>query len=100
MTPQDQNIAMAKLDGWVYRPIAGNWKRNGQIIEADTGLPNYLLDLNTVARVEKLLTDEQSEDYQRELCILLDGPMPCMFASPSQRTEAILRTLNLWKEQI
>ena len=66
-------------------------------------LPDYLNDLNAMHEAEKTLNDEQRKVYTAHLHpkILhhyLEADFLVCHATATQRAEAFLRTLNLWKE--
>jgi hypothetical protein len=72
--------------------------------------PHYLNDLNAMHEAEKVLTYEQAEIFEDELCdvaksanVVLENPAPWRFvfhATAAQRAEAFLRTLGLWTESL
>jgi hypothetical protein len=117
MTPDEQRIAIAKICGWTdIRPLqrlyAGDQDLWGtKLIGGDkhrNRLPDYLGDLNACHEMEKMLTYEQAEIFEDELCDVaksandvLENPTPWRFvfhATAAQRAEAFLRTLGLWTE--
>lgn len=73
---------------------------------AEPSCPDYLHDLNDMHEAEKVLTFSQQDDYWkaiRKVCFRDHGGTAntegCFFmASATQRAEAFLRTLRLWKE--
>jgi hypothetical protein len=115
MTNEKINIAIAKACGWEYktRPVMGYggitseiqyyWSKNGS-----TGdLPDYCNVLNVMHEAEKVLTYEQAEQFEGELCDICDMenrhkeyPLPFRFAvahaSAAQRAEAFLKTIEKW----
>lgn len=79
---------------WVYHKGRNNIAR----------MPNYCLDLNKMAEAEATLSKEQQPIYFRHLCPnerdWLDRhawPILC-FATPRQRAEAFLKTVNKWRD--
>jgi hypothetical protein len=119
MTPEEQRIAIAEACGWIEIP----WEAliNPRIaIEKkqfcrDTGpyrclwLTDYLNDLNAMHEAEKIkffgseLVKAEWEHWLRE--VLAEGRpafevagFELAHATAAQRAEALLRTLNLWKE--
>jgi len=115
MTPEAQRIAIAKACGWRYVDDSDYlWlvdpsgrKRSGHGDRTKTNpwsedkwiFPDYLNDLNSIAKAEKTLTGEQSLDYITELlAVCASRGVPIYFASATLRAEAFLRTLNLWTE--
>ncbi len=96
MTEQAQRIAIAKWMGWtvitsngVGRPSWSN--RHGF---DDRAIPDYTRDLNAMAEVEERLTDNQWRDYAT---YKLGNDVS---ATAAQRAEALLRTLNLWTDDV
>lgn len=109
MSPIEQRIAIAKACGYKLTPLPQNpnqktWQRHGCTEE----LPDYLTDLNAMHEAEKHM--EQSEtyvchDYAENLRIVIYSTNPrrvgefrLLNATASQRAEAFLKTLGLWKE--
>ena len=110
MTPDDQNMAIAKACG--YKDLAvrmvgdpmccGFWALcSGRVGEGGVATPMYTEDLNAMHKAEKMLTGEQQEKY---LGLLYHGFMssrvqqywPALHATAAQRAEAFLKTLGLW----
>ncbi len=107
MTPEAQRIAIAEACGWRPRrsetnsdwhvTVNGEWRSiviwDGPDGERSTlSPPDYLNDLNAMYGAEKLLMDERSITYKKEL-----ERVSCIWhASAAQRAEAFLKTLNLW----
>lgn len=96
---------------WTY--VSGYPPVNA-IVGKKEDLPNYLNDLNAMHQAEKVLNDDQLNDYAHHV-IHLKIPCPdgtvddwdlfeeygwsgLLRATATQRAEAFLRTLNLWKE--
>lgn len=128
MTEQEQNIAVAKLLGFVNKPerydfcgeqgVCDNWllyNNRGEIIK--NGLPNYVKDLNAVFDAESLLTDDEYTRYEDLMwsiqverigfapktigSVMLNWPKERFrgsSASSDIRTESLLRIKGLWKE--
>ena len=115
MTPDQQRTAIAKACGWTdirrQRLYAGDQDLWGnKMIGGDkhrNRLPDYLNDLNAMHEAEKVLTYEQAEIFEDELCDIaksendvLENPLQSksfiFHATAPQRSEAFLRTLNLW----
>lgn len=117
MTPEQQRIACAELDGWraeaCYR-IGGCLKN----IDPDMSckcdelnfddMPDYLSDLNAVhALEEKLFVSlEQKDTFVVALCNLLNSDWDnwtdhddfvLLHATAAQRVEAILRATGRWE---
>ena len=71
-------------DGMVYQ----NW---GGL----PSCPDYLNDLNAMHEAQRRLSDAQWDND----CDLLGGSLLiCAHATATQRAEAFLKTLNLWKQ--
>jgi hypothetical protein len=111
MTTDQQRIAIATACGWkeIDGLSAGGLigRTPGKICSFDF-LPDYLNDLNACHEMEKVLTYEQAEIFEDELCDIaksandvLENPLqPKSFlfhATAAQRAEAFLRTLGLWQ---
>jgi hypothetical protein len=114
MTPERQRIAIAEACGWeikpplVYAPdgrcvVTDVWT-NGQVLSS---IPDYLTDLNAMHEAEKVLrgTDFQQDNdvvfYKRwheYQCYLIKRYGAS--ATATQRAEAFLRTLGLWKDDV
>jgi hypothetical protein len=78
----------------VYRPF------EGELVEYldESGVPDYLNDLNAMHDADKMLTNEQwwlLVGFLAEICG--GGVALCISANAAQRAEAFLKTLNLWK---
>lgn len=74
------------------------------VVETATDLPNYLTDLNAMHEAEKWLISKGGlptyEHFLRYNEIKDDNEpwFGSIHATASQRAEAFLRTLNLWKD--
>jgi len=107
MKQDEQRIAIAEWAGWENiqpgpdpigvppGPIRNNYRE----------LPEYTIDLNAMAEAEARLTTGQLDRYADIACdMVADGdPDPnitgLITLTAAQRAEALLRTLNLWKEE-
>ncbi len=116
MTPEQQRIAIAEACGWRYDTTAAPdmkyvgimcWIRPGNDDWRTEQVPDYLNDLNAIHEAEKVLTIAQRIQYKQQIGVVMSGgsvgrAIPDWWliheASPAQRAEAFLRTLNLWKE--
>lgn len=112
MTPEAQRIALAEACGWVRGP--GGWRNGGEYITQPSEFPDYPNDLNACHEAEKGLDDIRGEcrRYVEELeriCsrdIAAKGPgcsvsrFGLLHATAAQRCEALLRTLNLWRDDL
>jgi hypothetical protein len=67
-------------------------------------LPDYLNDLNAMHEAEKVLTEDQQEQYLNnlyEVCNLhsmINDAWNLNCATAAQRAEAFLRTIGKWEE--
>jgi hypothetical protein len=118
MTRDEQRIAIAEAcgtrlvladDGWWDAQSTHAFHRLGTTRDkAIDSLPNFLADLNAMHEAEKVLTDDQQLHYITYLLgrkgtdgmwdLSWDAAYHCTHATASQRAEALLRTLGLWKE--
>jgi len=104
MTPEAQRIAISEACGWTQHEAreATYWKFNGDFIGA--GPPDYLNDLNAMHEAESLLTLDQMNRYTKELFKVMYvmphdvGTAFLFIATATQRAEAFLKTLGLWKD--
>ena len=109
MSPQEQRLAIAKVHGYKMRSwtdrkgnLCQGWDApNGE--KNVMGPPFYLNDLNGMHAVEKLLSNEQYWAYTELLQKLVhlkreEYVADRASATATQRAEAFLRTLNLWKD--
>lgn len=88
MTPKQQRIAIGEVCGLKHPP--------GRIIGAQWVYPDYLNDLNAMHEAEKLKII--GTEYESDYCMYLYENAHQCFATATQRAEAFLRTLNLWKD--
>lgn len=116
MTPKAQQIAIAKACGWteIWRAerLYGKPPDGGSAIYV---VPGYLHDLNACHEMEKVLTEREQLAYIEEIGKLVRDaysktgrdPRSCedrevifwhMTATATQRCDAFLRTLGLWRE--
>ena len=120
MKPEAQRIAIAEACGWVHHPIEAVgaqaqifdgrvWFRhpNSNTIACPRDLPDYLSDLNAMHEAELTLTEDFREEYLYQLGIVAKTNTHSDYmknlwlgttATASQRAEAFLRTLGLWKD--
>jgi hypothetical protein len=128
MSPEDQNIAIAKICGWKLRwqncgggPLFevrpeghcwGVWTPPAIWYQSKEGLaftrnpeswnpqpPNYLNDLNAMHEAEKILNWADQNDYLIYLWNdKKEDHWELVHKSAAQRAEAFLKTLNMWKE--
>ena len=84
MKPEDQKIAI------------GGFNTAKQTVEP---LPDYLNSLDAMHEVEKVLNPDQESVYWEHLLQAHEYIQPWAgTSSASQRAEAFLRTVNLWKD--
>ncbi len=117
MTEHDQRIAIAKWMGWQcgrtkftnepawIAPDGGVHNRYGDTVYS---LPKYTRDLNVIAEAEKHLGDVNQlnayADALDKVCVpthvcSLTHWQAVVMATAAQRCEALLRTLNLWRDE-
>lgn len=111
MTPEAQQIAIAKACGWKQRTALGPF-RVIQWIECvgeheleHFNCPDYLNDLNAMHEAEKTLIFSQRLKYYEQLRNGTANPsgwrlsdIELVRCSAGERAEAFLRTLGLWEE--
>jgi len=101
MNEHKQRIAIAEACGWKHvgkYPYV--WRTKEDIPAWESEVPDYLNDLNAMHEAEKSL---QALHKSRAFCenvnvICMRAGIHPVHASASQRAEAFLRTLNLWKD--
>ena len=108
MTPEKQRIAIAEACGVASKKTCpscfGDWRTHGceecdQAGIVDAEVPDYLNDLNAMHEAEKLLREREWcwRIYAVQLHAIA-GLENEVHATASQRAEAFLKTLNLWKD--
>lgn len=103
MTPEEQRIAIAEACGWTnctFNPAKGEPKGclPNESFLGEFTCPHYLNDLNAMHEAEKVLSQEQRVNYCNTLAKVCNTEKDKIFATASQRAEAFLKTLNLWKQ--
>ena len=119
MTPQQQQIAVAKAIGYRQCEVAiaqgfrpeESWRKGDQ--EGISSLPDYLNDLNAMHEAEKYAI-RHNESLRRQFAfnlfeivlpnarsfgfdeVLAERGMIFAHATAEQRAEAFLKSLNLW----
>ena len=96
MNQEEQRIAIAEACGW---------KTGYRDPEAWHPLPDYLNDLNAMHEAEKTLWKQGTSDYDplarrryyHTLDQLTGDQWDTITATATQRAEAFLKALNLWK---
>ena len=112
MKPEQQRIAIAEACGWriAERVLSESkeeaiacWIRpNGKEWQEQI-LPNYTEDLNAMHEAEKVLTEDQREQYLNSLykvCnpdSMLNDAWNLNCATAAQRAEAFLRAIGKWE---
>lgn len=104
MTEQQQRIAIAEACGWQSitsfgKNVTGVLNQNPNSIREH--IPNYPNDLNAMHEAENYRNDLliKWEEYRHQLSILTSRKYGVPErASASQRAEAFLKTLDLWKD--
>jgi hypothetical protein len=101
MTPEQQRTAIAKACDWEYDDATSMMVA---VVDGDiVGYPWPSLD--AMHEAEKVLDWEQTNDYHHRLVDSTNGPQNAVtsselwswHATESQRREAFLKTLGLWK---
>ncbi len=107
MTEHEQRVAIAEWMGW-KRPVQGTvlWTYDGARQWADADhLPNFAHDLNTMREAEMRLAEDARLDYLERLANTCEFTHPykrdwfCATTPASVRAEALLHTLNLWRDK-
>ena len=108
MTREQQRIAIAEACGWkctaAFKEAIACWVRPNGMDHETESIPDYLHDLNAMHEAEKVLTEDQQEQYLNnlyEVCNLhsmINDAWNLNCATASQRAEAFLRTIGKWKE--
>lgn len=94
MTPEAQNIAIAKVLGRKFHHPTEEELRSGSYYQYE---PDYTRDLNTMNDAEKamLAHGQHRQRYVSELRAIT-ADIDVWHATAAQRAEAFLRTLGLW----
>jgi hypothetical protein len=105
MSPEKQRVAMAEARGYTHVRIIKSIDGSpdigiGHHPTEPHSVPDYLNDLNAMHEMEKVLTKEQHIDHMEWLGMCSDDygqkVWAYVHATAAQRSEAFLRTLNLW----
>ena len=112
MTPEEQRVAIAEACGWTatvdddqfWRATRADGSMTSDLWCSmssvwNVGIPDYLNDLNAMHEAEKVFTIEQQRHYAEELGRSYDGSFLHVTASADQRAKALLKALDLWKEE-
>jgi len=96
MSPEAQRIAIAEACGWKKGGLDCDgyqiWIHPSGARQYWAYVPDYLNDLNACHEMEKVLNSSQILPY----LVMLQ---PHYFPTASQRCEAFLKTLGLWKDR-
>lgn len=99
MNPEQQRIAIAQACGWFFMDDSWHYPNGAKALS----LPDYLTDLNAMHEAEKQLLATQFKRYHDVLVAQVIGWSAyenehiAIHATATQRAEAFLKTLNLWK---
>lgn len=102
MNETNQRIAIATLLGWKLWEFTGTnhdevwWSDPNGVSKLRDNPPDYLNDLNACHEMEKVLTNDQRDDYMG--WIDDDREFEFITATAQQRAEAFLKTIGKWKE--
>jgi len=101
MKPEQQRIAIAEACGWTDINPHSWHPRKGELWGGQKGIrnmiPDYLNDLNAMHKAEKMLNRESGYHEIGGYGLYLVALEHSVSATASQRAEAFLKTLNLWK---
>jgi hypothetical protein len=112
MTDEQINQRIAEACGWTL-DLKSAIRIDGHRVEVwgkrpHEALPDYLHDLNAMHEAEKMLTDDQDDDYTEYLEIVAGITWGTSHsyhmknlrsATARQRAEAFLRTLGKWEDE-
>lgn len=109
MNPEQQRVAIAEACGWKETEEWLDGRRCFERADSNAGwdfdsLPDFLHDLNAMHEAEKVLNEDQQEQYLNnlyEVCNLhsmINDAWNLNCATASQRAEAFLRTIGKWEE--
>jgi len=94
MTPEKQQIAIAKECGYTCSPDGLWWERPSTGGLAFRAPPDYLHDLNACHEMEGTLNVRELVRYDT----LMNENDYCWHATAAKRCEAFLKTKGLWEE--
>ena len=101
MNAQAQQIALCEWMGWKRTKLDPDYDWHNPDGGYANNLPNTN-SLDVLHEMEKKLTEKQLEDYKYQLQKVCEPEgytyKSAICSSAPQRREALLRTLNLWKE--
>lgn len=118
MNAEEMRIEIAKACGWdidwptewkdrrITRPDGTSFRPSDPRFGKFCYIPDYLNDLNAMHSAEQILFDNKSLMPWWNYCDALSNIVPGVLgdqshvhATASQRAEAFLKTLGLWKEE-
>jgi hypothetical protein len=109
MSPEAQRIAIAEACGWVNQgrrkgvpALNHRWVHPDETPVDESGLPDYLNDLNAMRAAEKALSQRRYWEYadiHLKAVVWKDGAPGTAYqcATAAQRAEAFLRTIGQWQ---
>ena len=101
MNDEKQRTSIAEACGWYEDDNESSvcWTRDElTYCEPIEALPDYLNDLNAWQPIERDLSQDNRECYQRTLIRISCCPYEAIHATAAMRAEAFLKTLNLWNK--
>jgi len=106
MTPNEVRYQMALLDGYpascnINIESAPVYGADGDVYDASSLIPDYLNDLNAVARIVEKLSPDHWRKYRANIiraCTDSEFEIDPIDATAAQRCEAILRACGKWVE--
>ena len=94
MTPKAQRIAIAEACGWKPDKRGLGWLSPHGYYAPE---PDYLNDLNAMHEAEKVLNQEQKEDYFFIIFNFYGNWPKAIQATAAQRARAFLRVIGKWE---
>ncbi len=100
MTEHEQRIAIAEWMGWRFpEPDSGMCLYPDGSRVQDSLVPDYTRDLNAMHEAEVRLVNQFTLEHEQFWRYLQHVQPHSIFATAAQRAEALLRTLNLWRDE-
>jgi hypothetical protein len=94
MTQEQKRIKLVEAGGWKPDKRGFGWLSPHGYYDTP---PDYFNDLNAVHEVEKVLTEDQYDEYRHHLVKPAGYLWRGIFSATSaQRAEALGKALNLW----
>ena len=94
MKPEAQRIAIAEACGWKPDKRGLGWLSPHGYYAPE---PDYLNDLNAMHEAEKILNQEQKEDYFFIIFNFYGNWPKAIQATAAQRARAFLRVIGKWE---